>query len=112
MLARLNRQKNILKFGCNYKPTIPSVGNGTITITQNGTSKGSFTRNQSGNATITLTDNNTDTWRGIQNNLTSTSTSDSLSAAQGKILNDKLMNLITISSTKPTNDNCKIWVKI
>ena len=29
-----------------------------------------------------------DTWRGIQNNLTSTSTSDSLSAAQGKILNE------------------------
>lgn len=31
-----------------------------------------------------------DTWRGIQNNLTSTSTTDSLSAAQGKALNDKL----------------------
>ena len=30
----------------------------------------------------------TDTWRGIQNNLTSTSTVDSLSAAQGKILNE------------------------
>ena len=30
----------------------------------------------------------TDTWRGIQNNLTSTSTTDSLSAAQGKALND------------------------
>lgn len=30
----------------------------------------------------------TDTWRGIQNNLTSTSTTESLSANQGKILND------------------------
>ena len=30
------------------------------------------------------------TWRGIQNNLTSTSTTDSLSAAQGKILKDTL----------------------
>ena len=40
---------------------IPSVGNGTITITQNGTTKGSFTMNQSGNATIALTDTNTDT---------------------------------------------------
>lgn len=29
-----------------------------------------------------------DTWRGVQNNLTSTSTTDSLSAAQGKILNE------------------------
>lgn len=43
------------------KPTIPSVGNGTVTITQNGVSKGSFTLNQSGNATIALTDTNTDT---------------------------------------------------
>lgn len=38
---------------------IPSVGNGTVTIKQNGTSKGSFTLNQSGNATIELTDTNT-----------------------------------------------------
>lgn len=43
------------------KTSIPSVGNGTITITQNGTSKGSFTLNQSGNATIALSDTNTDT---------------------------------------------------
>ena len=41
------------------KPTIPSVGNGTITIKQAGTSKGTFTTNQSGNTTIELTDNNT-----------------------------------------------------
>lgn len=41
------------------KPTIPSVGNGTITIKQAGTTKGTFTTNQSGNTTIELTDNNT-----------------------------------------------------
>ena len=41
------------------KPTIPTVGNGTITIKQAGTSKGTFTMNQSGNTTIELTDNNT-----------------------------------------------------
>lgn len=41
------------------KPSIPSVGNGTITITQNGASKGTFTTNQSGNTTIALTDSNT-----------------------------------------------------
>ena len=35
---------------------IPSVGNGTVTITQNGTSKGSFTMNQRGGTTINLTD--------------------------------------------------------
>lgn len=38
---------------------IPSVGNGTVTIKQAGTTKGSFTMNQSGNTTIELTDNNT-----------------------------------------------------
>ena len=41
------------------KPTIPSVGNGTVTITQNGVTKGSFTLNQSGNAYIALTDTTT-----------------------------------------------------
>ena len=35
-------------------PTIPTVNNPTITITQGGVSKGSFTLNQSGNKTITL----------------------------------------------------------
>lgn len=44
------------------KPTIPSVGNGTITIKQAGAVKGSFTTNQSGATTIELTDNNTNTW--------------------------------------------------
>ncbi len=39
----------------------------------------------------------TDTWRGIQNNLTSTSEIDSLSAAQGKILNEKFDSYVPIS---------------
>ena len=34
----------------------PTIGNGTVTIKQNGNSKGSFTMNQSGGATINLTD--------------------------------------------------------
>ena len=70
------------------KPSIPSVGNGTITIKQNGASKGSFTMNQSGSTTIELTDNNTNTWRDVVNNLASTATDKSLSAAQGKWLNE------------------------
>lgn len=41
----------------------------------------------------------TDTWRGIQNNLTSTSTTDSLSAAQGKILNEKFNSYVPTSRT-------------
>lgn len=36
------------------KPTIPTVGNGTITITQGGISKGTFTTNQGGNTAIDL----------------------------------------------------------
>lgn len=67
------------------RPSIPSVGNGTITITQNGATKGSFTLNQSGNATIALTDNNTNTWRPEE---------------------------VIISSTKPSASTCKLWIKI
>ena len=36
------------------QPTIPTVGDGTITITQGGTTKGTFTVNQSGDTTIDL----------------------------------------------------------
>lgn len=42
-------------------------------------------------ANAKFTDNNT--WRGIQDNLTSTSTTDSLSAKQGKVLKDLIDNL-------------------
>ena len=35
-------------------PTIPTVGDGTITFTQGGVTKGTFTTNQSGNTTIAL----------------------------------------------------------
>lgn len=86
------------------KPTIPTVGNGTITIKQAGAVKGSFTTNQSGATTIELTDNNTDTWRGIQNNLTSTSTDQSLSAAQGKWLNENKAAMTTLKGSENFND--------
>ena len=36
------------------KPTIPTVGNGTITFTQGGVTKGTITTNQTGNSTIAL----------------------------------------------------------
>lgn len=39
--------------------TTSDIGNGTITITQGGATKGSFSTNQSGNTTIELADNNT-----------------------------------------------------
>ena len=41
-----------------HKPTIPTVNNGTLTITQNGTSKGSFGANQGTNASINLVGEN------------------------------------------------------
>lgn len=58
-------------------------------ITRSGTT---FTATRCDGTTFTFSqqDNDTNTWRGIQNNLTSTSTTDSLSAAQGKALNDKI----------------------
>ena len=66
--------------------------------------------------TGTITTQDTDTWRGIQNVLTSDSTTDSLSAAQGKVLkglvdskSDKATTLagygITDSYTKTEVDN-------
>lgn len=41
------------------KPTIPSVGNGKITVKQGGITKGTFTVNQTGATTIELTDKDT-----------------------------------------------------
>lgn len=67
------------------KPTIPSVGNGTITITQNGATKGTFALNQSGNATIALTDKDTNTWRPEE---------------------------VIVSSTQPSASTCKLWIKV
>lgn len=115
------------------RPSIPSVGNGTITITQNGANKGSFTLNQSGNATIALTDNNTvyslpaatsSTLGGVKvgSNITNSSgtislTKANVTAALGYTPPTSDTNTwrpeeVIISSTKPTVDTCKIWIKI
>lgn len=67
------------------RPSIPSVGNGTVTITQNGTNKGSFTLNQSGNVTIALTDTNINTWRSEE---------------------------VIVSSSQPNVSTCKLWIKV
>lgn len=42
-----------------FTSDIPSVGNGTVTVTQAGSTIGSFTMNQSGNTLIALNDTNT-----------------------------------------------------
>ena len=66
-------------------------------VTIKGSGATSVTSDASGNITISSTDNNT--WRGIQNNLTSTATDQSLSAAQGKVLNDKFGSYVPTSRT-------------
>ncbi len=55
----------------------------------------------------------TDTWRGVQNNLTSTATDQSLSAYQGKVLKDLVdtKTTFTYSSTQPTSPASNaVWV--
>lgn len=58
--AEVNVQSNWLELNASSdayirnKPTIPVVNDSTITITQGGVNKGSFTTNQSGNTTINL----------------------------------------------------------
>lgn len=115
------------------KPSIPSVGNGTVTITQNGTTKGSFTLNQSGNATIALTDNNTvyslpaatsSTLGGVKvgSNITNSSgtislTKANVTAALGYTPPTSDTNTwrpeeVIISSTQPSASTCKLWIKI
>ena len=115
------------------KPSIPSVGNGTITITQNGATKGTFTLNQSGNATIALTDNNTvyslpaataSTLGGVKvgSNITNRSgtislTKANVTAALGYTPPTSDTNTwrpeeVIISSTRPSASTCKLWIKI
>ncbi len=53
----------------------------------------------------------TNTWRGIQNNLTSTSTDQSLSAYQGKLLNDKVNARLSRSEWNCTI-KCATWSRI
>lgn len=90
------------------KPTIPSVGNGTVTITQNGTSKGTFTMNQSGNTTIVLTDTNTDTNTVTNIGTTSSNYSNGniLIQGSGATTVSKSGNTVTISST---NTDTNTW---
>ena len=64
--------------------------------------------NSSGTVTIAATD----TWRPVQDNLTSTSTSDSLSANQGKILNDTKLEKTTYEWNKEVSFGSSGYLKI
>lgn len=57
--------------------------NTTYSLSKSGST---ITLTGSDGSKTSVTDSDTNTWRGIQNNLTSDSTTDSLSAAQGKVL--------------------------
>lgn len=115
------------------KPTIPSVGNGTVTITQNGATKGTFTLNQAGNTTIALTDNNTvyslpaatsNVLGGVKvgSNITNSSgtislTKANVTAALGYTPPTSDTNTwrpeeVIISSTQPSASTCKLWIKV
>lgn len=115
------------------RPTIPSVGNGTVTITQNGATKGSFTLNQSGNATIALTDNNTvyslpaatsSTLGGVKVGSNITNSGGTISLTKANVTsalgytpptsdtNTWRPEEVIISSTQPSASTCKLWIKI
>lgn len=79
----------------------PTIGNGKVTVNQNGTTKGTFTMNQTGDTIINLTDSdtNTNTWRDVVDGLDSARTDASLSANQGRILNDKFGGYLPLHGT-------------
>lgn len=115
------------------RPSIPSVGNGTITITQNGATKGTFTLNQSDNATIALTDNSTvyslpaatsSTLGGVKvgSNITNSNgtislTKANVTAALGYTPPTSDTNTwrpeeVIVSSSQPNASTCKLWIKV
>lgn len=55
------------------KPTIPTVNNATLTVTQNGTSAGTFTANASSDVTIALTDTTYSAFTGASSSTAGTS---------------------------------------
>lgn len=115
------------------KPTIPSVGNGTVTITQNGATKGTFTLNQSGNATIALTDNNTvyslpaatsSTLGGVKVGSNITNSGGTISLTKANVTsalgytpptsdtNTWRPEEVIVSSSQPNASTCKLWIKV
>lgn len=132
-VSHANTASSVAWSNVSGRPSIPSVGNGTVTITQNGTNKGSFTLNQSGNTTIALTDNNTvyslptatsSTLGGVKvgSNITNSSgtislTKANVTAALGYTPPTSDTNTwrpeeVIISSTQPSASTCKLWIQI
>lgn len=90
------------------KPTIPSVGDGTITIKQAGVSKGTFTTNQSGNTEINLSDCDT-TYSIMNGSTTSTSGTSGLVPAPSSGNSDRYLRsdgTWTVPPNTDTWDSC------
>lgn len=87
------------------KPTIPTVNDATLTIQKNWTSVATFTANSSTATTANITVPN------VINNVTSTSTSDALSANQGKELQDQINDLKAMGRFLSLWD-CETWQPI
>lgn len=81
------------------KPTIPSVYNATVTLTQDGTTKGSFTVNQNSNVTIDLDDTDTHYESKTITGATATATSNA-AATQGNLYLNHVENGSVKSSHK------------
>lgn len=83
----------------------PTIGNGTVTIKQNGTSKGSFTMNQSGATTIELSD----TQVTVDSAMSDTSTNPVQNKVVKKAIADAIGGISTIKfeivTTLPTTGN-------
>ena len=90
------------------KSEIPTVGNGTVTIKQAGTSKGTFTMNQSGDTTIELTDNDTTYSEATQNTSGLMSTEDKKkldNIATGAEVNQNAFSSVVVGSTTIAADS-------
>lgn len=87
------------------KPTIPMVNDATLTIQKNWTGVATFTANSSTNVTANITVPN------IINNVTSTSTTDGLSALQWKNLQDQIDDLKSMGRFLSLWD-CTTWQPI
>lgn len=83
------------------KPTIPSVGNGRITIKQGGTIKGTFTVNQSGATAIELDDNDTHyTSKNVVGSSTDDTNNTTTALTNGKVYLNSVENGSVTSSHK------------
>lgn len=87
------------------KPTIPTVNDATLTIQRNWSWVGTFTANSNTNVVANIAVPN------VINNVTSTSTSDALSANQGKLLQDQIDDLKAMGRFLSLWD-CETWLPI